>query len=138
MAESRETRKWHSLAMHSSRARDSRWDRGLKMLGTGAAHPSTSIVDVCFRGISAVLPRFSTYVRTYRDVFAYSCLETRTFPRLATLLSLPRRTRRENAIPERPTESFNDFFQRQFSTSSIIFHDIVRQVVYRSSLVDCI
>jgi len=94
-----------------------------KMHGRGrrsgeAMHPSTSIVDVCFHRISAVLfevfnvctyihPEHSR-IRTLRPSMTFLSLAA-LFPR--------RRGRRENVIPERHAKSFNDFFQRQFLLS---------------------
>lgn len=81
-------------------------------------HPSTSIVDVCFHKISAVLSRSSnvcTYIHSgYFLVLRDLALRLFRLAALFHRFSLSAHERRENVIPERPAKSFNDFFQRQF------------------------
>lgn len=116
--------------------------RALKCIRTGKerVHPSTSIVDVCFHRISAVLSRSSnvcTYIHSgyflvLRDLALRLFRLAALFPSLFLVGSREKRKRNSRAA----RQVVQRLLSTTVSSSSIIFHDIARQVVYRSSLVD--
>lgn len=144
VAKSRETRKWHFLVMHSLRALVLGFAVSPKMQERrGAMHPSPSIVDVARRWCLFQRNSRCTFQHMYVHLgrFFVSALRlcSTTFPSSRAFLC---RCARERA--ERKRECYSRAARRvvqrllstTVSSSSIIFHDMARQVVYRSSLAE--